>query len=115
MTHVIQCPACNAAMREVERENIMIDICTRCRGVWLDHGELDKIISAFHDHDRADERRVPPRATSQGRDDHEHRSGHHERRYKDDDHDDDDDHFGRHGSGRPRKRSAFQNFMEIFD
>lgn len=27
-----------------ERQGIEIDYCPQCRGVWLDHGELDKII-----------------------------------------------------------------------
>ena len=31
-------------MKEVTREGILIDTCTQCRGVWLDRGELDKII-----------------------------------------------------------------------
>jgi Zn-finger nucleic acid-binding protein len=30
-------------MREVEKENVMIDVCPDCKGVWLDRGELEKI------------------------------------------------------------------------
>ena len=46
MTHVINCPVCQHAMKEVKREGVMIDICLRCRGFWLDHGELEKIMSS---------------------------------------------------------------------
>jgi Zn-finger nucleic acid-binding protein len=30
-------------MREVEKENVIIDVCPDCKGVWLDRGELEKI------------------------------------------------------------------------
>ena len=46
MTHVISCPVCQDAMKEIEREGVMIDVCLRCRGFWLDHGELEKIMSS---------------------------------------------------------------------
>ena len=41
----MKCPVCgdvNLVMSE--RQNIEIDYCPQCRGVWLDRGELDKII-----------------------------------------------------------------------
>ena len=38
------CPACQVALVMSERQNIEIDYCPNCRGVWLDRGELDKII-----------------------------------------------------------------------
>jgi Zn-finger nucleic acid-binding protein len=31
-------------MREIERFGVLVDICPSCKGVWLDRGELDKII-----------------------------------------------------------------------
>ncbi|MFX3673600.1 MAG: zf-TFIIB domain-containing protein [Paenisporosarcina sp.] len=40
----MNCPVCdNVRMREVEKENILIDVCPDCKGVWLDRGELEKI------------------------------------------------------------------------
>ncbi|HSO57304.1 MAG TPA: zf-TFIIB domain-containing protein, partial [Paenisporosarcina sp.] len=40
----MNCPVCdNVRMREVEKENVMIDVCPDCKGVWLDRGELEKI------------------------------------------------------------------------
>ena len=41
---VLVCPVCQGKMREVNRQGILIDTCTQCRGVWLDRGELDKIV-----------------------------------------------------------------------
>lgn len=38
------CPACQVPLVMTERQNIEIDYCPSCRGVWLDRGELDKII-----------------------------------------------------------------------
>ena len=38
------CPACKTDLVMSERQNIEIDYCPKCRGVWLDRGELDKII-----------------------------------------------------------------------
>lgn len=38
------CPACRVNLTMSERQGIEIDYCPQCRGVWLDRGELDKII-----------------------------------------------------------------------
>lgn len=38
------CPLCNIELAMSERQGIEIDYCPQCRGVWLDRGELDKII-----------------------------------------------------------------------
>ena len=40
----MQCPACSETLVMSERQGIEIDYCPKCRGVWLDRGELDKII-----------------------------------------------------------------------
>ena len=40
----MNCPICNIALVISERQGIEIDYCPKCRGVWLDRGELDKII-----------------------------------------------------------------------
>lgn len=41
---MLRCPVCDTPMREIEKFNVIIDICPSCKGVWLDRGELDKII-----------------------------------------------------------------------
>ncbi|HQT52923.1 MAG TPA: zf-TFIIB domain-containing protein [Phenylobacterium sp.] len=38
------CPACRVDLLMSDRQGIEIDYCPKCRGVWLDRGELDKII-----------------------------------------------------------------------
>lgn len=38
------CPNCQVSLVMTERQGIEIDYCPQCRGVWLDRGELDKII-----------------------------------------------------------------------
>ncbi len=40
----MQCPVCRVALSMSDRQGIEIDYCPQCRGVWLDRGELDKII-----------------------------------------------------------------------
>lgn len=38
------CPICRIPLMLSERQGVEIDYCPQCRGVWLDRGELDKII-----------------------------------------------------------------------
>ena len=38
------CPVCHVGLAMTDRQGVEIDYCPQCRGVWLDRGELDKII-----------------------------------------------------------------------
>lgn len=119
----MKCPIDNAQLVMTERHGVEIDYCPTCRGVWLDRGELDKII------DRADQpaaapvalaepaRAAAPAATAQPApraargDPAPHRDAPppgEPRRYRDDDDDDDD-----RRQGRPRRRESF--LSELFD
>ncbi|RZT30783.1 TFIIB-type zinc ribbon-containing protein [Cupriavidus agavae] len=41
----MKCPTCpEATLVMAERQGVEIDYCPQCRGVWLDRGELDKIL-----------------------------------------------------------------------
>ncbi len=40
----MQCPNDGAVLQMSERQGVEIDYCPTCRGVWLDRGELDKLI-----------------------------------------------------------------------
>jgi Zn-finger nucleic acid-binding protein len=40
----MKCPTCSIELKMTDRQGIEIDYCPQCRGVWLDRGELDKII-----------------------------------------------------------------------
>ena len=77
----MRCPVCSDTdLLMTERQGVEIDYCPSCRGVWLDRGELDKIIersgetapagarSAHRDNGRDDYRG--------GQHDHDDRSGH---------------------------------------
>jgi hypothetical protein len=41
---LLMCPNDNASMQTVNRNGVEFDMCPTCRGVWLDHGELEKPI-----------------------------------------------------------------------
>lgn len=40
----LRCPTDGTRLVEMERADVLIDACPTCRGVWLDRGELDKIL-----------------------------------------------------------------------
>jgi len=42
----LTCPKCGGAMRFYERNGVTIEQCTECRGVFLDRGELERLIDA---------------------------------------------------------------------
>ena len=89
----MNCPVDGTTLTMTDRQGIEIDYCPKCRGVWLDRGELDKIIersSASLDYDEPRER---------------------ERRY-----DDDDDDRHREGYGRtPVKKRKKSIVEDLFD
>jgi Zn-finger nucleic acid-binding protein len=40
----LHCPRCKEDLHETPKSGVLIDVCPRCRGVWLDRGELEKIM-----------------------------------------------------------------------
>lgn len=46
----MKCPSCNETLLMSEKKGIEIDYCPNCRGIWLDRGELEKIIERSADH-----------------------------------------------------------------
>lgn len=46
----MKCPTCDVALTMADRNGIEIDYCPQCRGIWLDRGELDKIIERAAPH-----------------------------------------------------------------
>ena len=111
----MRCPVDNETLVMADRNGVEIDYCPKCRGVWLDRGELDKIIHPAAapnaaplqpsaapiyqpEPGRAPERAaVPQQAQAQRRKSH-------------DDDDDDDDHRGGY---RKKRRESFLG--ELFD
>ena len=43
---LLMCPNDNAAMQTLERGGVQFDMCPTCRGVWLDRGELEKLMAS---------------------------------------------------------------------
>lgn len=43
---LLMCPNDNAAMQTLERGGVQFDMCPSCRGVWLDRGELEKLMDS---------------------------------------------------------------------
>lgn len=62
----MKCPSCTTELKIADRSGVEIDYCPSCRGVWLDRGELDKILERStaprgrHDDDDDDDYRRPP-------------------------------------------------------
>lgn len=57
----MKCPKCDETLLIAFRSGVEIDYCPKCRGVWLDRGELDKII------ERAKNQKEDAETASKGR------------------------------------------------
>ena len=42
-TSSMQCPRCDGSLKENKFEEVLIDTCEKCGGVWLDSGELEQL------------------------------------------------------------------------
>ena len=72
----MKCPVDDATLLMSERSGVEIDYCPECRGVWLDRGELDKLIERAddrdddrdrdRDHHRDERSYAPPRKKKKG-------------------------------------------------
>src|SRR5215218_9839057 len=70
----MNCPIDGTTLQMTDRQGIEVDYCPQCRGVWLDRGELDKIIERssaqfdddddYRDRGRSSEYREPSREPS---------------------------------------------------
>lgn len=77
----MQCPNDGATLQMTERHGVEIDYCPTCRGVWLDRGELDKIVdkaSAVQAHGQP----VAPPPQQHHHDPHYGHHGHHGHHHK---------------------------------
>jgi uncharacterized protein len=95
----MNCPVDGSELRITERQGIEIDYCPQCRGVWLDRGELDKVLERSAQPAYRDEReRSAPPPFRDERD-----------RY------DDDRSYRGQDSGRKSKRRSFLEDLLDFD
>lgn len=61
----MNCPMCaGSELKMSDRHGVEIDYCPKCRGVWLDRGELDKIIERASAEDEGPSAPPPPRAAA---------------------------------------------------
>ena len=96
------CPKCQSPMRSYERNGVTVDQCSGCRGVFLDRGELERLVdaeSAFYEggsrpQERPQER--PPERRDRDDDDWRHKPSHG---------------YG-HGHGKRKKKSFLD---DVFD
>ncbi|MDX2138759.1 MAG: zf-TFIIB domain-containing protein [Chloroflexota bacterium] len=101
----MKCPVCTTTeLKMTERQGVEIDYCPQCRGVWLDRGELDKIVERATAYEEQTALPVPSERKRQEFYDHY--------EYDDDDHYRHDDR--RYPQGK-RKRSFLGEMFDIFD
>ena len=96
----MKCPVCSDKdLLMTERQGVEIDDCPSCRGVWLDRGELDKII------ERSNEMAAPAALQKASRDDSrdDHRDASH----------DDQGYSGHDGGSKKKKKKKSSLFGDI--
>lgn len=102
---LLVCPNDNAGMQSVQRNGVEFDFCPTCRGVWLDRGELEKLMAASREEAAYEDAPMPPRREEprhEARREDRYDERPRERRYDDDDY------------GRRKKKRGFDIF-DIFD
>jgi uncharacterized protein len=60
----LTCPKCQGSMRSYERSGVTVDQCTDCRGIFLDRGELERLVdseNAYHGAPASERYGEPPR------------------------------------------------------
>lgn len=98
------CPVCKVPLAMSDRQGIEIDYCPQCRGVWLDRGELDKLIERSL-RDTAQPAAAPPPAQPQPRPQPGYAEPRYERGYSQPHH--------HHGYGHRKRKKSF--LEELFD
>lgn len=91
----MKCPNCNVNLLLSDKQGVEIDYCPECRGIWLDRGELEKIIERSNQVSYNEPRRSPAY-------DEHHGDSHHKENYG----------YDSHGYNKHKKK----NFLsELFD
>jgi Zn-finger nucleic acid-binding protein len=102
------CPKCKGLMRTYERSGVTVDQCSDCRGIFLDRGELERLVDAEQGWQRS---HSAPRDREDDRERDRGRSIPFPFGDRDDDDDDDRRRYSQ-GSHKRRKKSFFD---ELFD
>ncbi len=101
---LLTCPACATPMRVVQRADVQLDRCTGCKGVFLDNGELEKLIALMTAAEQDDDWLQPPAPRPVAAPPTPH--------YR---HDDDYYRDAYKYGHKYKKKSAMKTFMDIFD
>ena len=93
----MNCPVCDERMREVDRHGVNVDVCPSCNGIWLDKGELEKLLEiSSNENTEVNSSDHGSSKSYERHDDHDHQ-------HRDQEH----DHGSGNGSGHtPRKKKA---------
>lgn len=95
----MKCPLCTGVdLKIAERQGVEIDYCPECRGIWLDRGELDKIIEKSYNQTSACIQPEP----------HNYQAGHNQQHYGKQHHDG-------HGYGHNGQYKKKSWLSELFD
>jgi len=97
MNATLNCPKCGGPMRSYERNGVTVDQCTECRGIFLDRGELERLVDAENSHY---EREYSGRS-----------GGYEDRPPRD--HDDRREHKSHKPYKKSKKKSFLENLMEF--
>lgn len=92
----MRCPKCGIEMDEVRKLDVIVDVCSKCGGVWLDRGELDALREAWAGHQNA-----PSELRYEERREHHDKHGH-------------DDRYDEHKGGQKKKRGSFLDVLDMF-
>lgn len=103
----MKCPNCNETLLITERHQVEIDYCPSCRGVWLDKGELDKLLAFAAEQNDRTEPSYQERKENYIQEPHQNR---YDDRYKDQKY---DQRYSSHQ--HPRKKKSFLSDFFDFD
>lgn len=108
----MKCPVCNdVRMREVVKDDVLIDVCPDCKGVRLDRGELEKLMQGVREVRRDYERMEKRSVYEQPRPEQDYGQ------YRDQHHGQDKGSYGYDKHGRPykKKKTVLDVFGDLFD
>lgn len=106
----MNCPNCQETLLMTVRNNVEIDYCPKCRGIWLDRGELDKLLAYDQDKGSPNQESTP------------YRSEHQDQKYRQEGYRGQDQRsqdqrqqhgYGNNSHGYPKKKKSF--LEDLFD
>ena len=111
----MKCPVCiTAELKMTDRQGVEIDYCPDCRGIWLDRGELDKIIErSYSQSPQPQQTNLQPQYQHSGESNPFQKKHHDEHNPFYDKHH--DKHFNEHGAGQHGQHQKKSWLSEIFD